>query len=157
MSFHTSAALWAFKNAVHSHELTLAQGRLSFNPAWKSALKAVHLTGDISGSGTFRKRRESADMSVQEKERMQKEPFWLFYFFANSDHEGKRQAWGTMGEGSYQLLRIWLPCLYDPNLLSEELVRFSCTHSRPESLSTTFRSHVLGPGYHGPHSWTSRP
>lgn len=70
MSFHTPAAPWAFKNAVHGREPTLAQACISFNPAWKSALKAVCLTGDISGSQMFRKRQEPADMNVQEKQRL---------------------------------------------------------------------------------------
>ena len=56
--FHTAAAPWAIENAVHGHELTLVQDCISFNPAWKSALKAMHLTEDISGSRTFRKRRD---------------------------------------------------------------------------------------------------
>lgn len=58
MLFHTAAAPWAIENAAHNHELTLVQDCISFNPAWKSALKATHLTGDISGSRTFRKRRD---------------------------------------------------------------------------------------------------
>ena len=81
MLFHTSAAPWAIENAVHGHELTLVQDCISFNPAWKSALKAMHLTGGISGSRMFRKRRDLLTWMFRKKRELEMRLSDFFFFF----------------------------------------------------------------------------
>lgn len=78
----------------------------------------------------------------------------FFFFLANSDNERKRQAWGTLGEGNHQLLRIGFLHFCDPNLLRWKNFWDSPVSTEgPSDLSMTFKSYVLDPVHHGPQPW----
>lgn len=143
MSFQTSGAPWAIKNAAHDHELTLVQDCISFNPTWKSALKAVHLTGDISGSRTFRKRRNLLTWMFRKK-RECTEAFWLFLWGVTI--KGRDRPEGQRGRGIPSLSNTVSTLLCPQSVLRQNFWGSVTSTASLSQTGTTVKSHVVAPG-----------